>query len=255
MRFKYNFSANTGYLWKELPFLDRLAMAKKYDFETVEFHDEPYKENLKELQFVLSTLDLKVNGMNVRMGETFGCAAISKDTKKYEHDINDAVKIAMELKIPAIHVMSGITAADDADKTFISSIEYALKNSTQIILIEPVCNEQLPGYFLRTIEQAAEIIRIIDHPRLKILFDCYHVYKESEDLMDAFSKNVDSIGHVQISAAENRAEPVPGQFDYSTILPQMEALGYNGAFGCEYRPSAKTEDGLTWRNNFRRDVT
>jgi hydroxypyruvate isomerase len=199
-------------------------------------------------------LDLPVNGMNVRMGETFGCAAISKDSKKYEHDLNDAVKIAMKLKIPTIHVMSGITTADDAGKTLISSLEYALENSTQIILIEPVCNEQLPGYFLRTIEQAAEIIRIINHPRLKILFDCYHVYKESENLMDAFAKNVESIGHVQISAAENRAEPVPGHFDYSTILPQMETLGYNGAFGCEYRPSAKTEDGLTWRNDFRRDA-
>ena len=48
MSFKFNFSANTGYLWKELPFLERLAMAKKYDFETVEFHDEPYKENIKK---------------------------------------------------------------------------------------------------------------------------------------------------------------------------------------------------------------
>ena len=120
MSFKFNFSANTGYLWKELPFLERLAMAKKYDFETVEFHDEPYKENIKKLQLVLSELDLKVNGINIRMGETFGCAAISKYSEKYQHDINEAIKVAIELKVPAIHVMSGITTADDANKTFIS---------------------------------------------------------------------------------------------------------------------------------------
>ena len=255
MSFKFNFSANTGYLWKELPFLDRLAMAKKYDFETVEFHDEPYKENIKKLQLVLSELDLKVNGINIRMGETFGCAAISEYSEKYQHDINEAIKVAIELKVPAIHVMSGITTADDANKTFISSLEYALENSTQTILIEPVCNEQLPGYFLRTIEQASEILKIINHPRLKILFDCYHVYKESGDLMDAFAKNVDCIGHVQISAAETRAEPLPGKLNYSKILPQMQRLGYKGAFGCEYRPLAKTEDGLAWRDSFRRDVT
>jgi len=34
----------------------------------------------------------------------------------------------------------------------------------------------------------------------------------------------------------------------------MEALGYKGAFGCEYRPHATTEDGLAWRDNFRRDT-
>ena len=80
MSFKYNFSANTGYLWKELPFLERLAMAKKYDFETVEFHDEPYKENIKKLQLVLSELDLKVNGINIRMGEKRNVKDLSKIT-------------------------------------------------------------------------------------------------------------------------------------------------------------------------------
>ena len=62
------------------------------------------------------------------------------------------------------------------------------------------------------------------------------------------------IGHIQISAAENRAEPHPGILNYSEILPQMEALGYKGAFGCEYRPHATTENGLAWRDNFRRDT-
>ena len=113
----------------------------------------------------------------------------------------------------------------------------------------------MPGYFLRTIEQASEILKIINHPRLKILFDCYHVYTESGDLMDAFAKDVDRIGHVQISAAEKRAEPLPGKLNYSKILPQMQKLGYRGAFGCEYRPLAKTEDGLAWRDNFLRDTT
>ena len=254
MNFTHNFSANTGYLWKELSFIDRLAIAKKYGCASLEFHDEPHYENLTELQSILSKLELPVNGMNVRMGETFGCAALSEYNEKYLNDINDAVEIATALNIPAIHVMSGITNADDANETFISSIIYALENSTQIILIEPVCNEQLPGYFLKTIEQAAGILKTINHPRLKILFDCYHIYKESENLMDAFAKHVSNIGHIQISAAENRAEPHPGILNYSKILPQMEALGYKGAFGCEYRPHTTTEDGLAWRDNFRRDT-
>ena len=42
------------------------------------------------------------------MGETFGCAAISEYSEKYQRDINEAIKVAIELKVPAIHVMSGI---------------------------------------------------------------------------------------------------------------------------------------------------
>ena len=60
-----------------------MVIAKKYGFASLEFHDEPHYENLTELQSILSTLELPVNGMNVRMGETFGCAALSDYNKKY----------------------------------------------------------------------------------------------------------------------------------------------------------------------------
>ena len=81
MRFKYNFSANTGYLWKELPFLDRLAIAQTYDFETVEFPYEPYKQKHEGFQFVRSPLDLKLNAMYARIGETYSSTAIRTDPK------------------------------------------------------------------------------------------------------------------------------------------------------------------------------
>ena len=110
--------------------------------------------------------------------------------------------------------------------------------------------DRLSGYFLRTIEQAAAIIDKIDHPRLKIMFDCYHIYKESGDLVKNFADHADKIGHVQIAAAENRAEPFPGALNYSDILPEFKRLGYQGAFGCEYRPSGSTEGGLGWRDPF-----
>ena len=117
-------------------------------------------------------------------------------------------------------------------------------------MIEPVCEEQLPGYFLKNIDQAAAIINKIDHPRLKIMFDCYHIYRESGDLVKNFADHADKIGHIQIAAAENRAEPFPGALDYSDILPEFKRLGYQGAFGCEYRPSSSTEGGLAWRDPF-----
>jgi hydroxypyruvate isomerase len=31
-------------------------------------------------------------------------------------------------------------------------------------------------------------------------------------------------------------------------LPEFKRLGYQGAFGCEYRPTGSTEDGLSWRD-------
>ena len=248
---EFNFSANTGYLWKELPFIDRIKMAKLHSFNSLEFHDEPHGVNLVELKKLLSDSELNVNGMNVRMGDTFGCAAIPDQSDKAQNEIKDAITIAEDLGAKALHILSGVTKHNqNSINTFISNLKFALDNSKILILIEPVCEEQLPGYFLRTIDQAAAIIDTIDHPRLKIMFDCYHIYKESGDLVKNFADHADKIGHVQIAAAENRAEPFPGALNYSDILPEFKRLGYQGAFGCEYRPSGSTEGGLGWRDPF-----
>ena len=247
----FNFSANTGYLWKELPFIDRIKMAKRHAFCSLEFHDEPHKENLAGLKNLLSEIELNVNGMNARMGDTFGCAAIPDQSDKARNEIKDAITIAEDLGAKALHILSGVTECNKTStNTYISNLNFALENSKISILIEPVCEEQLSGYFLRTIDQAAAIIDKIDHPRLKIMFDCYHIYKESGDLVKNFADHADKIGHVQIAAAENRAEPFPGALNYSDILPEFKRLGYQGAFGCEYRPSSSTEGGLAWRDPF-----
>jgi len=247
----FNFSANTGYLWKELPFIDRIKMAKRHAFSSLEFHDEPHKENLAGLKNLLSEIELNVNGMNARMGDTFGCAAIPDQSDKARNEIKEAITIAEDLGAKALHILSGVTEYNKTSiSTYISNLNFALDNSKISILIEPVCEEQLSGYFLRTIDQAAAIIDKISHPRLKIMFDCYHICKESGDLVKNFADHADKIGHVQIAAAENRAEPFPGALNYSDILPEFKRLGYQGAFGCEYRPSGSTEGGLGWRDPF-----
>ena len=162
----FNFSANTGYLWKELPFIDRLKMAKRHAFRSLEFHDEPHKENLAGLKNLLSEIELNVNGMNARMGDTFGCAAIPDQSDKARNEIKDAIKIAEDLGAKALHILSGVTEYNKTSiSTYISNLNFALDNSKISILIEPVCEEQLSGYFLRTIDQAAAIIDKINHPK------------------------------------------------------------------------------------------
>jgi hydroxypyruvate isomerase len=51
---------------------------------------------------------------------------------------------------------------------------------------------------------------------------------------------------VQIAAVPSRAEPDEGEIAYRAIFDELDALGYAGWVGCEYRPRARTEDGLVW---------
>ena len=244
------FSANTGYLWQDRTFLDRIRLAKLYGFHSIEFHDEALKEDRVELKEVLSETELRVNSLNIRVGKTFGCAAIPDQADQAKQDIDQAIQIAEDIGSSAVHILAGITDEPRAGDAYRSALQYALKGTKLMVLIEPVCNEQLPGFYLRTIDQAGQVLTDVNHPNLKIMFDCYHIFHESGELEANFAAYAKQIGHVQIAAAEDRAEPFFGVIDYKNLLPQFQKMGYSGAFGCEYRPRGKTDVGLSWRSVF-----
>lgn len=246
----FRFSANTGFLWKELPFLDRIRKAAKYGFDAVEFHDEAQSEDRNALKETLAATGLPVVGLNVRMGDTAGCAALPDMVCQAKRDIDAAIDVAEDIGATAVHVLSGKTETLERSDAYLDSLRFALDNTRLIILIEPICREQVPGYFLSTIEQAAGILAEIGNPRLKILFDCYHVHQEGGSVLERFCNYAGLIGHVQIASSQERSEPFPSQLDYRFLLPRFQSAGYHGPFGCEYRPQGCTEDGLAWREMF-----
>ena len=247
----FKFSANTGYLWRELPFLERIQKTATHGFDGVEFHDEAQTCDRTALRNALAETGLPVFSLNVRIGKTFGCAALPAAREQARRDIDQAIEVAEDVDAGAIHVLAGITSDANAHQTYLENLQYALDNFDRTILIEPVCAEQVPDYYLRTIELAADILEEVGHPRLKIMFDCFHIHSESGDVRGQFANHSNKIGHVQISAVEGRAEPFPGILDYSLLLPEFQKLGYFGPFGCEYRPANGTENGLSWMESLR----
>ena len=167
----FRFSANTGFLWKELPFLDRIRQAAKYGFDAVEFHDEAQSEDRNALKETLAATGLPVIGLNVRMGDTAGCAALPGMACQAKRDIAAAIGVAEDIGATAVHVLSGKTETLEASAAFLDSLRFALDNTKLKILIEPICREQVPGYFLNTIEQAVGILAEIGNSRATQRFE------------------------------------------------------------------------------------
>jgi hydroxypyruvate isomerase len=54
------------------------------------------------------------------------------------------------------------------------------------------------------------------------------------------------VGHVQIAGVPDRHEPDSGELNCAYLLDLLDAVGYAGHVGCEYRPRAGTSAGLGW---------
>ncbi len=134
---------------------------------------------------------------------------------------------------------------------YIANLQWAcdLARVTKLI-IEPVNQRDIPGFFLRTQAQAAAAVEAVGPDRLGVLFDLYHCEAEEGGAIERLETAMPFVGHIQIADVPGRAEPGTGHIDWAAAFSKIEDLGYAGWIGCEYKPKTTTLEGLEWRSRF-----
>jgi len=245
------FSANLGFLWLDLPLPARIAAAAAAGFDAVECHF-PYDTEPDAVADALAAARLPMISLNAPPGDLaageFGLAALPGRSADARDAIDAALAYADHLDCPMIHVMAGKTDDPAAPTQFRRSLAYALARTERTILIEPMNPHDAPGYHLRSLEQAEEVIADLDAPNLRIMFDCYHIARMGLDPLAEYTAHRRAIAHVQFAGVPDRGPPDTGTLDLAQLLP---ALDHPGHLGAEYRPPAATEDSLGWLDALR----
>ena len=69
---------------------------------------------------------------------------------------------------------------------------------------------------------------------------------EQGDIARSLQKHLARIAHVQLADNPGRNEPGTGEINYPFLFRHLDAIGYRGWIGCEYKPRTTTVDGLGW---------
>ena len=102
-----------------------------------------------------------------------------------------------------------------------------------------------PGYQGDDIDLIARIVRGVGSPRLKILFDIYHVQVMHGDVMRRIDEHRDLIGHIHTAGNPGRAELDNEQeINYPPIMRKLLSIGYQGYVGQEFIPTRDPVAGL-----------
>lgn len=102
-----------------------------------------------------------------------------------------------------------------------------------------------PGYQGDDLDWMAAIIRKVDSPRIKLLFDIYHVQVMHGDVIRRIEQTKDIIGHVHTAGCPGRGELDDRQeINYPPIMKKLLAIGYKGYVGQEFIPTVDPLDGL-----------
>jgi len=250
-------AANLTMLFTELPFIERFRAAAQANFKAVEFlfpyAFEPAQiaEQLRknELELVLHNLPAG----NWEAGER-GIACHPDRVGEFRQGVDEAIRYAKILGVKQLNCLVGIqpqgVSATAARETLVANLKFAadkLQAEGIALLIEPINYFDIPGFFLNTTKQAAELIASTGSNNLFVQYDIYHMQRMEGELANTIKANLSLIRHVQLADNPGRFEPGTGEINYRFLFKYLDEIGYQGWIGCEYKPKAGTVEGLGWR--------
>lgn len=255
------FAANLSMMYQEHAFLDRFDAAAADGFRAVEFLF-PYEHPPEHIALALRRNGLTQALFNLPPGDWAagerGMAALPGREDEFADSVGRAIGYARATGCTRLHAMAGLVpAGGDRERmrqTFVSNLRLAARQLAPhgiTLLIEPINTRDMPGYFLNLQQQAHDIVAEVAAPNLKVQMDFYHCQIMEGDVRMRLERHLKNVGHIQIAGVPRRHEPDEGELNHIWLLAELDALGYTGYVGCEYRPRASTSSGLTWLQPYK----
>ena len=251
-------AANLSMMFQDLPFLDRFDAAAEAGFSGVEFLF-PYDHDAALIAERAQQCGLQVVLFNLPAGDweggERGIAALPDRVEEFRAGVAKGLDYARALGCPRLHLMAGkVPASAECRAALVANIAHAadLAAADNVeILIEPINTRvDIPGYFYGTSAAALSVIDEAGRANVRLQYDIYHMQIMEGDLARTIERLLPRIGHMQLADNPGRAEPGSGEINYPWLLSRIDALGYAGWIGCEYRPAGDTKAGLGWARDY-----
>ena len=250
------FAANLTMLFNEEPFLDRFEKASQAGFKAVEFLF-PYAYKAEEIKELLMKNHLQLVLHNLPAGDwdagERGIACLPDRIEEFREGVGKAIEYANILGVSQLNCLAGKApvgvSIESLHETFVNNLCFAaseLKKANIRLLIEPINTFDIPGFFLSKTKQAVQILDEVGSDNAYVQYDIYHAQRMEGELCNTIEQYLSRIGHIQLADNPGRNEPGTGEINYAHLFKFLDRIGYKGWIGCEYKPAASTEAGLSW---------
>jgi hydroxypyruvate isomerase len=246
----FSFSVMLWTIYRKLPFEQRLEKVAEAGYHSVELVDE-YK-NWSPDDFRRSSAKLRALGIGVdAMAGVWTGIANPQAQQKFLSELTNFVPIAEQLECPGIIVLSGDRVDGLSREAHHQSCVENLKRAAEIadkknltLLLENIDQEENPKYYLTSVAEGFEIIREVNHPRVKFLYDFYHEQISEGNLIAKLEKNIAHVGLIHVADVPGRHEPGTGEINYANIYRKLAQLNYRGYVAMEFEPAGDPVSSL-----------
>jgi hydroxypyruvate isomerase len=159
-------------------------------------------------------------------------------------DVRQAIVRAQKLEIPHISVTSGLSAAGKSVEQQYASLTEGIKRAADLVaaakltlLVEPLNSlVDHPGCFLASCVDGLKLVKEINLPHVRMLFDIYHEQIMRGNVIRTLTEAAPLVSVFHIADNPGRNDPGTGEIDYPNVYRAIQKTGYKGYIGMEYRP-------------------
>jgi len=144
---------------------------------------------------------------------------------KFVEQVKESVEVAKRINTKFCTIVPGTVAENIPEGIQMANVVEALKRACGVceayglvMVNEPLNWRDHPRLFLRHSDQAYAIMKAVNHPCCKILFDMYHQQVTEGNLIDNINRTWDEIGFFQIGDNPGRCEPGTGEVNYRNVF-------------------------------------
>lgn len=261
-------------VYTDLPYDKRIEEISRAGFDCVEFwfHDNTFDgttcssdqpKDAQTLKQVCEQCGVTINNMVVNSpdGGIGGMLVDSKDLNKYLDRLHEVIAFSKAAGISKAITCTGNVVDGLSRSEMRANLEKAYSQAAAVaerenyMLFVEVLNSYVDhaGYYLDNWNEGVEIVKAINSPNLKLLYDVYHMQIMHGNVISTIERDIEHIGHFHSAGVPGRHELNNGELDYKQIISAIKATGYNGAFGLEFMPSLDSSNALNAMRKYLAD--
>jgi hydroxypyruvate isomerase len=154
-----------------------------------------------------------------------------------DHVVN-AMTVARELGstiLAAILISDGQTSEAVQRRRAIEALRMIADLTARhgiMVGVEPMV--AIPNSLLQSFAAGVELVRVCNHPAVKLIFDTGHLVDMRETVVQTFREAYDDICLLQLADMPGRVEPGQGEIDFVQLLAHAIHRGYSGLVDLEH---------------------
>ena len=168
-------------------------------------------------------------------------------------DVRRAIGYAQKLGVPQILLMSGNAIAGRTHEEQYASLLDGCKRAGDLVaaanltaIVEPLNSlVNHKGFFLNTCVEGARLIRQVDNPHVRLLFDIYHEQVQIGNVIRTLTEAAEVVAVFHVADNPGRNDPGSGEINYQNVYKAIRKTGYSGYVAMEYLPLGDQVESLT----------